>query len=168
MQNFVAAVRQAVAAGNIYAALALALALPDMCGALVSPKARPSDRYKAWWIKYVKPAYTAAIGAGREEHVFLGESDAYALRCAVLHQGYDDLAEHQAREALDRFHFVEPESGMLHCNQYNRVLNLQVSVFCEDIAKGVEAFMIDTADDEGVQQRLRGILTIGRGSGFEF
>lgn len=47
MHAFVEAVRSAVRDGNSYAAVALALAFPDMCGSIVTPNARSSARLTA-------------------------------------------------------------------------------------------------------------------------
>lgn len=61
---------------------------------------------------------------------FLNGGDCYALRCAVLHEGSDDIVEQRAREALERFEFYEPAPGLrMHCNQIGVRLQLQVDLF---------------------------------------
>lgn len=158
MQQFIDAARGALETGNSYAALSLALALPDMAAASVEPKTRAGERYKAWWEKYCQHKYTMYVG-GRG-HVFLGGSDAYALRCAVLHQGFDDLSEHGAREALDSFKFVQPARGSVHKVQVNRKLALQVDLFVEDICASAESFLLDVEANVEVQKRLAQALVI--------
>ena len=140
MRHLTDAVRRAVADSNWYAALALSLALPDICGRLERPAEGSKARYVSWCNTYLTPKYTHMIGPSREEHVFLHGEDCYALRCAVLHEGVDDIINQLARKTLDSFLFVAPPpgGGMIHCNQSNSKLQLQVDIFCEDICAGVD------------------------------
>src|SRR5260221_10862247 len=115
MQDLVTSVRNAIAQGNWYAALSLALALPDICGFLESPNDGSQRRYVAWCNQFLSPRYTHAIGPNRDQHVFLSGQDCYALRCAFLHEGSDDVTRQRARQALESFVFVEPpNAGMIH------------------------------------------------------
>lgn len=93
--------------------------------------------------------------------MFLSPSDCYALRCALLHEGRAEITEQRAREALDRFHFIEPpKSGMVHCNQSDNVLQLQVDIFCQDIINALRAWINDTKSNTDIQQRLSGVLKV--------
>ncbi|WP_395659779.1 hypothetical protein [Nocardioides sp.] len=143
MQHLIRAARQAVQQGNWYAALSLALTLPDICGKLENPSHRSRQRYVTWCDAYLVPKYTHLIGSDREPHVFLHGDDCYALRCAVLHEGADDILEQHARKALTAFRFVTPPrgGGQIHCNQINSILQLQVDVFCEDVCQGVDTWI---------------------------
>ena len=85
MDRFTRGVENAVASANWYAALALALVLPDICGKLASPTQASSTRYAGWFDRFVRPRYTRGIGPARTPHVFLSGDDCYALRCAYLH-----------------------------------------------------------------------------------
>ena len=65
-----------------------------------------------------------------EEHVFLSGADCYALRCAFLHEGRDEITDQRAGEVLDAFAFVVPPAGSaIHSNQNNQTLQLQVDIF---------------------------------------
>ena len=82
MERFLAAVTDAIRTRNWYAALTLALVLPDICGFLDDlPKGR--RRYLDWCAAYLTPRYTLPVGPHREEHIFLHPEDCYALRCAT-------------------------------------------------------------------------------------
>lgn len=155
MEQFINAVRQSIATENWYAALGMALTLPDICGRLTDPEIPSGKRYAAWWEEYVQERYTVP------DHVFLSGRDAYALRCAYLHEGRDDVAEQRAREALSSFVFVAPRPGWnVHCNQRDDILQLQVNIFCGDVCDGATAWMESHRDDEAVQERLRGLIEI--------
>lgn len=143
MDHLTQAVRDAVSQENWFAALGLGLTLPDICGRLESPREGSQHRYVRWCDAYLTPRYTREMGPERKSHVFLGGRDTYALRCAVLHEGADEIVNQKAKEALSAFHFVQPPrgGGKIHCNQSNDVLQLQVDVFCWDICDGVHEWM---------------------------
>lgn len=56
---------------NWYAALFMALVIPDICGALEHPNKNSPARYVDWYNKYMLPKYSSTIGALHEPHVFL-------------------------------------------------------------------------------------------------
>jgi len=162
MQELVNSVRTSIAQRNWYASLALALALPDICGFLESPNDGSQRRYVAWCYQFLVPRYTLHVGPDRTENVFLSGHDCYAFRCAFLHEGSDDVTRQRARQALDSFVFVEPpNSGMIHCNQVNSRLQLQVDIFCEDICSGVDQWVQTVfANQADVRARANDLLLI--------
>lgn len=162
MQELVTSVRNAIAQRNWYAALSLALALPDICGFLESPNDGSQRRYVAWCDQFLLPRYTRAIGPNREQHVFLSGQDCYALRCAFLHEGSDDVTRQRARQALESFVFVEPPNGgVIHCNQANARLQLQVDIFCNDVCAGVDQWVQTVlAAQPDIQARTNELLRV--------
>ncbi|WP_448328843.1 hypothetical protein [Sulfitobacter sp. M13] len=161
MDSFTSAVDAALASKNWYAALALTLVLPDICGRLENPDLGSGERYAGWFQIWVEPAYTAHVGAANKKHVFLSGADCYALRCSLLHQGEVDISQQRAREALDNFHFLAPRDGsFIHCNQRGGQLILQVDQFCRDVCTGVEKWSESVAQVDEVQNRLKQLLTI--------
>jgi hypothetical protein len=74
MHDRLASLQAAVDAKNWWAALALALSLPDVASKL---DGRSGNRahYISWAQDYLTPKYTARIGADRENHVFLSGRD---------------------------------------------------------------------------------------------
>lgn len=161
MNEFIEAIDRSAVAGNWYGALFVALSLPDICGKIDQPGENSSQRrYAAWFDKYVRPKYTHRVGADRQEHVFLGGNDCYALRCAYLHEGSDNTSLQKAKEAVERFHFiVAPKGCTIHCNMIDTKLQLQVDIFCEDIKQSVIAWVrgiqSDTTKSEATKSLLR-------------
>ncbi len=161
MERFINAAQSALNAGNWYGALAVSLTLPDICGRLENPSALTKERYLAWWLKYCQPKYTYFVGALREKHVFLAGDDAYALRCAYLHEGGSDISYQRARKALSEFIFVKPpKSGSVHCNQSDDRLQLQVDIFCNDICAGATTWSIEHKENSEINQRIALLLSI--------
>jgi hypothetical protein len=162
MQSFVEATRAAVAAKNWYAALALALTMPDICGRLEAPGAGSQARYVAWYDRHLLRRYQRPVGSNHTLHTFLCAADCYALRCAYLHQGEFGIEDQRAQQALTNFHFTLPRPGMLiHNNQINNALQLQVDVFCEDVCVGVEEWRRGVFGNADIQARLAKLATIG-------
>jgi hypothetical protein len=161
MENIIKAIKSSLESKNYYGALFVALSAPDICGYLESPTDRSQVRYEKWFERYILDKYSFHIGPSRTLHVLLSPSDCYALRCALLHEGREEIIEQRAREALDRFHFIEPpQSGRIHCNQFNNVLQLQVDIFCQDIINAVHAWLEDTKENKDIQQRLNSVLKV--------
>ncbi len=162
MQRFIDATKMAVATGNWYAALSLALTMPDICGRLENPTARSQARFVAWFDKFLLKRYQAPVGASGKLHTFLCGYDCYALRCAFLHQGEFGIDDQRAQQALERFHFTAPRPGLfVHNNQVNNTLQLQVDAFCSDVCGAVEEWLTAVKGDADVQARMATLANIG-------
>lgn len=163
--NLVQAVEQAVNQRNWYAALALALALPDIMGWLETGQPGSRARYVDWFNQNLRDTYTSQIGPDRETVEFLNGDDCYALRCTFLHNGADDITEQRARRALERFCFNEPPAtGGMHCNLKNNiVLQLQVDEFCHDVCGAARGWWDKTASQsEEILERVSRLMEIHR------
>lgn len=160
MDALIKALEMAIAAKNWYGALFIALSVPDICGYLENPHEKSQARYERWFEQYTLPKYRSQ-GVYAPVHVFLSPADCYALRCALLHEGREEIIEQKAREVLDRFHFTEPHPRhIVHCLKINNVLQLQVNIFCVDIYEGVSQWTKDTAGNPDIQTRLKTVLRI--------
>ncbi len=165
MQRFTNSILAALDSRNWYGALTLALALPDICGWLENPKVSSRARCIAWWNKFLIAKYTSKVGANYDETVFLNGNDFYALRCAYLHQGGDDITDQNARYIINKFMFVAPKENIyFHCNtkinDVHETLQLQVDVFCRDICFGVEQWILQNASDVEIVRRINEELII--------
>src|SRR5262245_48997499 len=154
MQHLLGSVRSAVREKNWYAALSVALALPDICAKLEDPSQNGSQkRYVAWFDRNLGDRYQRLVGG--EPHTFLTGEDCYALRCAYLHQGDFEIAGQRARAVLDSFVFVSTSPGtVVHLNQASTRLQLQVDIFCEEICAAVEAWMSGVGGTPDVRTRV--------------
>ncbi|AFZ66057.1 hypothetical protein [Deinococcus peraridilitoris] len=144
MEHLTEAVEKAVREENWYAALGLALALPDICGKYYRPNEKSSTRYIEWFDQYVQPKYTSGVGPSRTPHVFLSGSDCYALRCAFLHEGSEQTprGKIEPNRALDTFQFVvSPPPSSVHMNQRDSKLQLDVRKFATDMVASVREWL---------------------------
>jgi hypothetical protein len=157
--NFTDAVRKSLENKNWYAALTLALTLPDICGRLEFPNKNSSKRFIHWFNDYLLDKYTRNNIWGT--HVFLNGEDAYALRCAYPHQGEVNIEEQWIRKVISEFSFVAPpENSIVHCNQHNNLLQLQVDIFCLDVCNAIEKWVDDVSNDQEIQKRAEKLMTI--------
>lgn len=154
--NLKASVEKAVAEKNWYAALALALALPDICGKLESPAISSQKRYVAWFDKYLLRTYT--VNMSGKTIVFLNGNDLYALRCSLLHEGSEDISEQRARQILDKFIFSIEESHRIMID--DSILILNVAKFCQEICESVDEWFNDVKNDSDIMDRINAMLII--------
>lgn len=164
MDHLVNAVRAAVQQRNYYAALTVALVLPEVCGRLAHPGMKSKARFIAWWQAHMVPSHTMDIGPAKQPHVFLSAEDAYAFRCAALHEASDEISTVD-EVRLNKFDFVVAPPGMVvHMNQFEQRLQLQVDVFCEEICCAVEQWLAEHGETPAVvsamEKHMR-IQTIG-------
>lgn len=163
MENFIKAIEMSIEGKNWYSVLFISLTLPDICGKIDTPASKSSKaRTIEWCDKYLTPLYTSRIGRDQQEHIFLCGSDFYALRCAYLHEGSDDITTQKARERLDNFKFIQPLTGgmYIHRNQINNTLQLQVDEFGKDVIKAVRNWLADIKNDPVKQAEVNSLLSI--------
>jgi len=146
MLPIVTAARAALFHRNWYAALTVALTLPDIASGLETDDGRTSGRsYGAWFDRWLPIYSQPEERAGRIRAPFLTGADCSALRCAFLHNGIDDIEQQRARETLKRFIFLAPNAGRsFHLMRFEKIfLQLDVSRFVEDICVAVENWRPD-------------------------
>ncbi|OBW43477.1 hypothetical protein AB670_00006 [Chryseobacterium sp. MOF25P] len=145
---------------NHYAALTVALTLPDICGKLESPMKKSSVRFIEWFDRYLKENFQS--NQQGELNIFLTANDCYALRCSFLHEANDDISEQRAKETLDKISFVTMN---LHKIKIDNVLFLNVKMFCIAIIEAVKNWLKDIDTDKDIQERINNLLKINT-SGF--
>ena len=154
MQKIIDSVYSALDYENWHAALFVSLTLPDICSALEHGKTS-GEKY-ANWFKQNLSQYKG----------FLSGNDCYALRCALLHSGKDDISDQKKKEVLDHYVFLTKGS---HCNlikdcifngEKKSFLQLNVQNFCEDICKAVESWLASSSANTTIQERLKSTIEI--------
>jgi hypothetical protein len=166
MERFTHSIRVALRNQNWYAALALSLTMPDICGRLEDPTIGSQRRYIRWWDEYMLASYQVKGSDGEEPRTFLSGSDAYALRCAYLHEGGDDIAEQRAQKAVERFHFITPppQGIVVHMNSVDKKLQLQIDILCAEMCSGVDLWYKKNSNKNDVQQRMLSLITVHESS----
>jgi hypothetical protein len=161
MKEFIEAIRKDLKDKNWHGALFIALTLPDICGKIEYPNLSSEKRYKDWFEKYMGAKYKY------QNTIFLSSSDCYALRCALLHEGSDDITKQRSQKILEKFIFM---TGGPHCTymQDNYIngqrvktsLQLRVDRFCEDICDSAEKWLEDISKNTAVMDRVQNTIKI--------
>ena len=141
MRDLLEQIRIALKNDLYYIALFVALAIPDICGAIQSEDGEASkDKYVAWFEKYLALIYSK----GHED--FMSGEDCYYLRCSLLHQG---SLKHK-RSKYDRIMFFEPSSWGVHNivikTKKETVLIIDVILFCQDIISATKQWLDENKD----------------------
>lgn len=163
LQDFVDAARRAADDDNWFAALPLALTLPDICGAVDQPgPGKSKARYIEWWDTYMAGRYWVQPDEDEEPYepfTYFPGPDAYALRCSYLHSGTDSVEA--ASKDLTRIRFLGPPTpAALGFDTRQRILNVGLEQFVEWVCLAVEQWMKDRRGDPEAQRRLTGLVTI--------
>jgi hypothetical protein len=161
LREALASVNQAILQQNWLGALALALTLPDICGKVAHPGMSGSQaRYEAWFGQWLARPF-GCTGRPDPDDPSLCGADMYALRCAFLHEGRDDITSQRARDLLTRFIFVAPAPGrIVHMNRLGTALQLQVDLFCMTVCGAVERWLESVQTDAAALGALGNHLRI--------
>jgi len=137
-------------AGLYFLALAGALVIPDICGALESPDGITNGaRYIAWFIANVAPKYSAGL-------VQLSGEDCYRFRCSFLHQG----TTVHPKASYTRIIFLEPGGPIMgHMNILNDALNLDIPTFCHDMTDAARNWMASQTGTEPYESNRKVFVT---------
>lgn len=180
IEEFISSIEKALDNQNWHAALTTAVTLPDICCRLDGTKPGDHSRipYSKWFDHYVSG--DKLDSPFRDEPLFFNNgSNAYAFRCAFLHNGDGDLLSHRARDAnldIDAFEFVvddtakKNESGVtlvFSAGIDDRKLVLNIEVYCNGIVQGVRRWLEDYKGVEDVQERARKMIEFTLKSKYE-
>ncbi len=154
MKNIIEAINNSLKNENWYAALFVSLTLPDICAALEHAKTS-GDKYAKWFDQNLSKYKN-----------FLSGNDCYALRCALLHQGKDDISDQNQQEVLEHYVFLTKGA---HCSLFKdcvfngekkSFLQLNVQTFCNDICTAVENWLNSNSKNSAIQNRLNKTIEI--------
>lgn len=169
MQQLLNATRQSVRDCNWFAATALSLMIPDVCGWLDTPSRASWERYAAWFDAHVRAKYVIPTPPRMPDIVQLSGEDCYALRCALLHSGITDLGAQKARQVVSRVRFVTPAPNTEIRISGKGVLLVDVGTFSENLCTAAEAWLPTVTGRADVASRLASMLTVeSLRDGFKF
>ncbi|MFW6573435.1 hypothetical protein ACOCJL_03485 [Acinetobacter baumannii] len=164
MDHFIDALEKSIETENWYSVLFISLSLPDICGKIDEPNENSSkQRTINWFNKYIKPYYTVKYDYDQNERIFLSGADFYALRCAYLHEGSNDITNQRAQETLDKFQFIQPIANngvIIHQNLNGKILQLQVSEFGKEIIAALKIWSYEISGDSEKIDKVNKLLNI--------
>jgi hypothetical protein len=168
MKRFTDAGRKAVEQDNLYCALTLALAIPDICGSLEDPgPGKSKQRYTRWFEKWALPKFSVTHRGNTNPTVFISADDCFQLRCSLIHSGSVEIEQGKG-SVLDRFVFCDKTVGS-HLNRFqDNVINgvkmsflqLKVDKFSETMYDAADEWDKALAGDQAVQSEKAKLLVI--------
>lgn len=146
---------RSLGAGAQHSALALALALPDICGSIEYPTERRGGvRYVNWCNTWGKMLVVSG-------------ADCYALRCAYLHGGSEEFSGPSAVAALfGRLQFTIGHVDGVWKSQAlppaapgaKQTARIPVESFCRDMATSADAWCRAHENDKRVAEAIAGLM----------
>lgn len=165
--ELISSIETSIRTENWYAALAIALMLPDICAScdpdLSHVKKNVGKRYKAWCKKYFEAS----------DSVVIDPELCYVLRCKMLHEAssrpndpiiveLDIGPDGKVEIAIDYVHFSTDDLVYLHGNFVDNKLQLSVAVFCRSMMSIVAAWLVEARSIPSVQRELDEMLKIDK------
>ena len=168
MKRFTSAGRRAIEDRNWYAALTLALIIPEICASLEDPGVgKVTKRYVNWCRKWIEPSFTRRVGGVHGmDYVFLTAEDMFQARNSVIHSGMGEI-EPAKRDKLDRFEFFAETGSHMNYSAAggDKFLQLSVEQFAETVFQAAEAWDEGVEGDAAIQAEKAKLLVIhGPGS----
>lgn len=151
MKRFTDSIRHSLQEKNWFAALFMALSLPDICGKMENPKSKNGERYRNWFNDNLKelsgpenvyesiilftpslaaelrPEEKAFYKTQKLDYFFTAEF-CYALRNAMLHEASDITGK-------GKVHLTPTTASF---NRIGEEIQIGVPFLCEEICKAVD------------------------------
>jgi hypothetical protein len=141
MQVFTTELQNALSGKAYYAAILLALTLPDVCSALESPNGASTPAgYKTWYEKWLQSQCPT-----------MSADDIYFLRCSVAHQA---AFNHPAMK-VRKVYFTLPTGLIYDQNEDEHGLQLDLIAFCRRMAEAVDRWYAEKGNSPGVQANIK-------------
>lgn len=155
--QFTQSIEESLTSKNYFAALIMALTLPDICCSIESENRRTrGTKYAKWFKKYVGYHYVSQTNPVQKGTVFLSGEECYALRCAYLHKGINDIeAEDIVKNygnSSKRIEFMA--ETQLDQNIINGILILKLELFCQRIIEGVRLWLAKNKYNPSINLRM--------------
>ncbi len=149
VDNFVDDIRNALKYRSWFSALALALALPDMCGIAEYPSMSVTQRYISWYDRFVTPVMKEENA--KSDRPYMSGEMVYNLRNTFLHQGAPTINTGKVKEAvnqIDEFALSldddNPIHGMVMTISFKGVsykyMTVDVTNLCKSICDAAESY----------------------------
>jgi hypothetical protein len=162
LSEYLRDILRAVGSCSPFSAIALSLALPDICGSIEYPEmngpGQVGDRYRRWCDEWA-------------QMVTVSGADCYALRCAYLHNGLDEFSGSAARRAT--FNRIEFTVGQVGGGWVARAVpagagqkaRIPHETFCRDMAGSAEGWRRFRCADARVTEAIAGLMQIRAAGG---
>lgn len=156
LDPFLKDMQSCIEKGQYYAALTVALTLPDICASLDKNSFGnpPGERYEKWMNQYFIHQ--------NDYDQLLNAKDFYKLRCAYIHAGTDNIPTHNKSIAA-RVRFTYGSNAFHKISiQYSteNIFVLYLPFFCQEMCESVKVFINDSNDNQNITKNYEKITTL--------
>ena len=158
LDRYLGDILRALEARVFYSALALAVTIPDICGAIEFPnETKMGKRYRDWFSQ----PWCGML------HSYLGAADCWAIRCSYLHNGSGEFEGNSAAYAdLSHIQFTVGKDRGVWSSTYmassvpeaKGAVRIPVESFCHDMATSADAWRNCRSDNPSVIGALAQLL----------
>lgn len=157
MKEILDSIEKSLKEKNWYGALFVTLTLPDICAALESPDNMTNQKlYTEWFDKNMS------------EYMSMSGIECYAMRCALLHQGKDNINDQpiSSKTVLEDFLWISNGRHMIrfeNCNVDGKEINLlqlSVDTFCHDFCSSVKKWETLMSTNKAVADKMMKMIQI--------
>ena len=136
--------------GAPFLAIAMTVALPDICVSLISDDGRTNgERYKEWCRKNISDDFFC----------FVTPDDLWSMRCGVLHNGrFGDLKHNVARVV-----FSLPGNNTIVNGKFNDAWIYSVQEFCKKFTDAVFEWFEENRENENIRRHLPNLMQYRQG-----
>jgi hypothetical protein len=159
MKELIDSITKSIETENWYAAMFVALSLPDICGSIDTPLKKPKVRYVAWFNKYMDK-YNDILPTR------LNGEEYYFLRCAFFHQFSDKIDFTKTRSRLGKFdlHVCDLPNTKINfistVKKDSSTLMIDVIDFCTSICEATKVWIQDNGNSKYMSDRINNLLEI--------
>ncbi|WP_344698905.1 hypothetical protein [Sphingomonas limnosediminicola] len=140
-------IQAAITNGLPYLAMMQALAVPDICGALMASDGRATrSAYLAWYGEYMWGNF-----------ILLSPEQCYSLRCGFVHQSRSDLAGGHFKRIAFHCHFWGAMDSMPMVDMGD-TLYISVEQFCAHLNNAAHRWFATVAFDPTVLENAQSLL----------
>ena len=142
--DYVNDIRRSLENKCYYSALALTLALPDICGYVEYPEKNVFERYTEWYDEHIGNNLSKLNEGFDDNHPWLSGEMVYNLRNTYLHQGEPRIVPEKVKEPsnqLDRFLLVLGDGTIVNQMTFNlasadgsldyKMISIDITYLCE-------------------------------------
>lgn len=165
IERLVSEVKACLKADLQFAALTVALTLPDSCGKVYRPDCGNRERYTQWFNDYITKPQKEQFGIPDTESFWLNGEVVYSLRCAMLHESKPNIQKNV--ENITQFSLIYRSASAVRrtpiecCTSFDadgkpdqRIVSVDIVSLCQDICDAALKYYLENKDKFSFDYRI--------------
>jgi hypothetical protein len=155
VQQYLDSITLSITSKNYFAALSIALMLPDICSAIQDKSGTTNGNLYSNWFDTYLSKYYSSLNSGKEI-IFLSGKECYAIRCSYLHQGIHEISHQKVlAKQQDNSNHIKFMAEMTSDKiKLGDTLCLSLENFCNYMIDGVNEWIVKNSKNKLVTDRI--------------